>query len=78
MLRRFVWHYWYVYTNESIVIDCQFQWSVFSNIQAVEERRFDPNHVGNSIKALALSVQDTSLFGELPRPRMHQSSHRKW
>ncbi|XP_064400658.1 uncharacterized protein LOC135346837 [Halichondria panicea] len=44
-----------------------------------QSQKFDPNHVGNSIKALALSVQDTSLFGELPRPRMKSSSYaRKW
>ncbi len=45
----------------------------------IQAQTFDPNHVGNSIKALALSVQDTSMFGELPRPRMKSSSYaRKW
>lgn len=47
--------------------------------QVAEERHFDPTHVGNSIKALALSVQDTSMFGELPRPRMKTSTYtRQW
>eukprot|EP00731_Ephydatia_muelleri_P007591 Em0003g1839a len=32
--------------------------------------QFDPQEVGASIKALALSVQDTGMFGDLPKPRI--------
>jgi len=28
--------------------------------------------LGNCIRQLALSVQDTGMFGDLPRPRMHE------
>ena len=31
---------------------------------------FDAGGVGDSIRQLALSVQDTGMFGDLPRPRM--------
>ena len=30
----------------------------------------DVDDVGNSIRQLALSVQDTGMFGDLPRPRI--------
>ena len=36
----------------------------------VQENRFAPEDVGNSIRQLALSVQDTGMFGDLPRPRI--------
>ena len=32
--------------------------------------QFDPQEVGASIRALALSVQDTGMFGDLPKPRI--------
>ena len=31
---------------------------------------FDPAEMGDTIRQLALSVQDTGMFGDLPRPRM--------
>ena len=31
---------------------------------------FDPAELGDTIRQLALSVQDTGMFGDLPRPRM--------
>ena len=39
------------------------------------EDPFDPEGVANSIKALALSVQDTGMFGDLPKPRWNSSFH---
>lgn len=38
----------------------------------------EPSKIGESMKALARSVHDTSekLFGELPRPRRSTFSHR--
>lgn len=49
------------------------------SLSLIQTQKFDPDHVGNSIRALALSVQDTSLFGELPRPRMKSSAYaKKW
>eukprot|EP00111_Clytia_hemisphaerica_P001738 TCONS_00004905-protein len=36
-----------------------------------------PNHIADSIKALAKSMQDsTSMFGELPRPRLNTGTRR--
>ena len=36
----------------------------------VHEGGFDPAELGDTIRQLALSVQDTGMFGDLPRPRM--------
>ena len=34
-----------------------------------------PNHIADSIKALAKSMNDsTGMFGELPRPRINNSN----
>ena len=46
-------------------------------LQAQEERDFDPDRVVNSIRALALSVQDTGMFGDLPRPRIMTNPYAK-
>ncbi len=35
------------------------------------DNQIDPSDVANSIKLLALSVQDTGMFGDLPKPRLN-------
>jgi len=37
--------------------------------------QFTPTDVASSIKALALSVQDTGMFGDLPRPRIRTKAY---
>lgn len=34
------------------------------------EDQIDPSDVARSIQQLALSVQDTGMFGDLPKPRI--------
>lgn len=42
-----------------------------------EEHALSPNHIADSIKALARSMQDsTSMFGDLPRPRVNTMNNR--
>ena len=37
--------------------------------------QFDPEEVGRNIRVLALSVHDTGMFGDLPRPRTKESHY---
>ena len=43
--------------------------SLISLLYQVNEG-FDPAELGDTIRQLALSVHDTGMFGDLPRPRM--------
>lgn len=69
-------NYYCLLINYSLL--CLYNYVVYA-LQIQEERHFDPDHVGNSIKALALSVQDTGMFGDLPRPRIMTNPYaKKW
>lgn len=53
------------------------QYTVCYNIQEEEERREPGGDMASSIKALALSVQNTGMFGDLPRPRVNSATRFK-
>jgi hypothetical protein len=47
------------------------------HIATPSERETAPADMASSIKALALSVQNTGMFGDLPRPRVNSASQYK-
>ena len=44
--------------------------SPYTHLAVQVHEGFDPAELGDTIRQLALSVQDTGMFGDLPRPRM--------
>lgn len=54
--------------NEKETVFTLFYLPVHTHSQVHEG--FDPAELGDTIRQLALSVQDTGMFGDLPRPRM--------